>query len=103
MGVAAIYFSQDGTITRACTIQIERDEAVQTVDGNTRRTGESRTGRISVPQTLIPKVVKGGRFCINGTPEVWTVATTPTVANGQNYCKVEMAGIERLMDRRAKE
>lgn len=100
-GVSASYTAPDGTSTSGLTVRVIRHDAHQ-VERPTRAVGELQTGEVLVQQSALAKPLKGGRFTVEGR-EVWTIEVTPTLKNGEHICTVSRAGVERLMDRRAKE
>lgn len=99
--LAATYTAPDGSTTSGITIIVHRNDAHQ-VDRNVKASGELQTGEIRVRQSELAKAVKGGRFKVEGV-EVWTVETMPVLKNGQHYCTCSRSGVERIMERRAKE
>jgi hypothetical protein len=69
----------------------------------TQSDGEHETAQAYIAIGDMPKPVRGTRFLITDTGEVWTVTNTPITAKGQYYFDVERSSTERVMDRRAKE
>lgn len=100
MSLAATYTAPDGTVTAGLTVRVHRGDAHQ-VERASRASGEAQTGEIMVLQDDLPKPVKGGRFTVEGV-EVWSVAMTPTLANGQFVCACTREGVDAVLARRAK-
>ena len=107
-GQPAKYTDPSGNATVGLTVIVNRDGPMQTAIAG-RATGEQQTGRIRVMQSALAKPVKGGRFAIDtigdgtGQDEIWTVETTPRLANGQHYCVCTRSGANRLMARKDKD
>ena len=99
-GIAAVYADLAGTKT-ICTVRIHREDAHQ-VDRPSHVSGEIQVAPLEVRTSEISKVVKGGRFTVEGV-EVWTVETTPVLKNGQHYCTCSRSGAERMMPKRSNE
>lgn len=105
-GQAGTYTAPNGVATSTgmdgapLLIRVQRGEMRPLLRDN-RANGEIQTAELLVRQSqLVP--VKGGRFKVNDV-ELWTIANTPTLKNGEYVCTCSRQGIERLADRRAKE
>lgn len=99
-GLPATYTGPDGTAITSITVRVHRQESRQ-VPFAQRGTGELQTGEVLVRESEVAKPVSGGRFMVEGH-EVWTIASTPVLKNGQHHCTCSRGGAERIMERRAK-
>jgi hypothetical protein len=99
-GLPAVYTSPDGTDTAGLIVRVQRHE-VREVEIQARASGELQTGDVLMQDTGL-KPVKGGRFVVEAS-EAWTVAATPMHRNGEYVCTCIRTGVERIMERRAKQ
>jgi len=82
-------------------VRVHRDPMRQ-VDATVRKNGEMQEAEIILRQSQLAKPVRFGRITVRGV-EVWTIETTPILVNGEFRCTCTRGGIDRLMERRAKQ
>lgn len=85
-GVSAAYTPPNGTATTGITVRLRRDQ-----------------GLILVMRTSLEKPVKGGRFTIESSTEVWGIDEAPVETNGQWECKVKRVAAEPVQSLRGKD
>lgn len=100
-GLSASYTAPDGTVTSDLSIRLQRGE-VRQVDRPSGAVGEAQGSVVLVRQSDLAKPVRHGRFA-SDAGEVWTLEVTPVLKNGEWVCTCSRAGVERLMEKRAKE
>jgi len=101
-GVAAVYTDPNGNVTSGLTVRVHRGEFRQ-VDGHSGEEKQVQSGQVYVLQSALSKPTRGGRFQIDNSTEVWTIASLPMLKNGQFHCECERTGLERMLPRRARD